>query len=253
MHNDIKKAFSQTTKILLGVDLGDAELYEKWLMHNVRMVFEQKSAVSTKPVYTLPFKFYMAARERSTQLEESLELGKRMLSEKDAQQISLSNAPQTLKDISYYTSQTVLGTNIEVVKSGLHLDSSYCYYGANFVNSKYCAYCMWPRQSEYIFGSDICFSSKFCINCYNSISLSRCFEVSYSNSCNDCMFCHNCEGCSDCIFCFNAKSLRYAIFNREYAKEEYLKIKKLVLSEISGKLLRDKNLDLNIYNLGCRS
>jgi len=48
------------------------------------------------------------------------------------------------------------------------------------------------------------------------------------------------------------KAKRYAIGNVEMKKEEYLKIKKLVLTEIANKLEKDKKLDLNIYNVGGR-
>ena len=49
----------------------------------------------------------------------------------------------------------------------------------------------------------------------------------------------------------HAKSLRYAIFNKQYPKEEYLKIKKIIQNEIFSKLEKDKNLELNIFNIGC--
>ncbi|MFH0817693.1 MAG: hypothetical protein V1909_03600, partial [Candidatus Micrarchaeota archaeon] len=87
--------------------------------------------------------------------------------------------------------------------------------------------------------------------CYNSVKLTRCFEMDSCRSCSDSYFSHNCEGLSNCMFCFNAKSLRYAIGNVEVGREQYMKIKKRVLDEIVKKLEKDKNLDLDIYNIGC--
>ena len=34
--------------------------------------------------------------------------------------------------------------------------------------------------------------------------------------------------------------------------EDYLKVKKLVLDEIANKLEKNKKLDIDIYNIGCR-
>jgi hypothetical protein len=83
------------------------------------------------------------------------------------------------------------------------------------------------------------------------VNLSRCFEVSQSVSCSDCYFCHNCENVRDSMFCFNAKNLKFAIGNREYPREEYMRIKALALKEISGTLLRDKTYPYSIYNVAC--
>ena len=75
--------------------------------------------------------------------------------------------------------------------------------------------------------------------------------MSNSNSCTDCYFCHNCENVHESMFCFNAKNLCHAIGNRELPKEEYLRIKKLMLAEMAGKLLKNKSLEHGIYNIRC--
>ncbi len=54
------------------------------------------------------------------------------------------------------------------------------------------------------------------------------------------------------MFCFNAKNLSYAIGNVQLQKEQYLRLKKIVLEEIAGKLEKEKQLDLSIYNVGCK-
>ncbi|MFH1470405.1 MAG: hypothetical protein ABIF01_01535, partial [Candidatus Micrarchaeota archaeon] len=133
----------------------------------------------------------------------------------------------------------------------LYAFASYCYRGAGLMKSKYCAYCMWPRESGYIFGSDFVFSSKLCLKCYKSENLTRCFEVSHSHTCSDCYFCHNCENVHDSMFCFNTKNLRHAIGNVELGKDDYLKLKKRILSGMAEKLEREKRLDYNIFNIGC--
>ncbi|MEW6529128.1 MAG: hypothetical protein AB1391_04515 [Candidatus Micrarchaeota archaeon] len=118
-----------------------------------------------------------------------------------------------------------------------------------FHQSKNVAYSFWPKYAEHVFGTYMVFYSEYCINCYKSTKLKRCFEVDNSYNCSDCYFCYNCENLSDCMFCFNTKSKRYAIGNVEIGREQYMRIKKIVLGEITTKLENDKKLDLSIYNI----
>ena len=51
------------------------------------------------------------------------------------------------------------------------------------------------------------------------------------------------------MFCFNIKGKSYAIGNVEVGKEEYGRIRKLLLADIHSRLEKSKRLDRNIYNL----
>lgn len=147
------------------------------------------------------------------------------------------------------TPEVVMGQNQNMVEAAAYANSVNCFHGSYFNQSKFCAYCFWPRQSEYIFGSVESFSSKFCLKCYNSLNLTRCFEVSDSTNCSDCYFCYNCEGLSNCMFCFNTKSKRYAIANVEVGKEEFERIKTIVLAALAEKIQKENGLDLDIYTI----
>ncbi len=249
MGKAIEQAFEAATKVVLGKTLSGLENYEDWLQTNLRPAKKHKSAVSSQMVYDPPLSFYAPASKRAVKQSEALELGKHSLSESDALSLNLSNAAKLLEPLRHHTSDAITGQNVEVEECSLYINSSYCYRACSFVNCKFCAYSFWPRDSEYMFGVDTVFSSKFCIKCYNSVNLTRCVEVSHSSNCSDSYFCHNCDACSECMFCTNAKALRYAIFNHQYPKEEYLRIKKLVLEEIAQKLEKNKKLELSIFNL----
>jgi len=54
------------------------------------------------------------------------------------------------------------------------------------------------------------------------------------------------------MFCFNAKNKSYAIGNVEVGEENFAMVKRLVLGEIAAKLEKNRTLDLDIYNIGCR-
>jgi hypothetical protein len=101
-----------------------------------------------------------------------------------------------------------------------------------------------------MFGCDHVFYSQSCVNCYRSLRVQRCFEVSDSLDCSDCYFCHNCEGLHDCMFCFNAKGLKNAIGNVQLAREKYLAAKKRILLSLLSRIGKGKGMALDIYNLG---
>ncbi len=249
---ELEKSFRSLTRVLLGEELSDLHSYAGWLQENVRMSTEQKSLVSGKPIYLPYFSFFQETKDRLVSLEELPGLSKKCLEEREVEGLRVSNAPESLRQISCYCPEVHHGQTMNVEKTSLYGESSYGYLVEGMVKSKYCAYCLWPRESEHIYGSDFIFSSKFCLKCYKSENLTRCFEVGHSNSCSDCYFCHNCEGLLECMFCFNTKSLRYAIGNVEIGKEGYMKVKKLVLEEIVKKLEKEKRLDYSIFNIGCR-
>ena len=61
---------------------------------------------------------------------------------------------------------------------------------------------------------------------------------------------HYPENRRDCMFCFNSKNIFRAIGNAEYPAEDYSKIKRSLLEQISGELQKKKSLKWNIYELG---
>jgi hypothetical protein len=75
--------------------------------------------------------------------------------------------------------------------------------------------------------------------------------VDSSRDCADCYFCHNCENVQSGIFCFNAKNLRYAVGNLEVGREEFLRVKAMLLRRILPELEEGKQPGLDIFNIAC--
>ena len=251
MNKQIEEDFAMLTRLLLGKSLGQLKEYEGWLQEHRREIPSHKSAVGERMIFDPPLIFYKHIAGRGVKPDEALRLGGKDIGNEQARRLDFTNAASLLASIAYFTTENTYGTNVEVEECSLYGNSSYCYQVHSFVNCKHCAHSFWPRDSEYLFGVDTVFSSKFCLKCYNSVNLTRCFEVSHSSNSSDCYFCHNLDACSECLFCTNSKSLRYAVFNHEVGKEEYLCVKKLVLEEVSRRLEKDKRLGLNIFNVGC--
>ena len=252
MGKEIEKAWKAVSAVMFGRDLGPLQDYEDWLMREVPPILVHKSALSDRMIYAPSFVFYAATKKQLISLEESLEWGKEHLSYEKAEKLTLANAAKTLGNLRFYSPEVMDGQNTCMEECGaIFYSCSYCYKCSALAYDKYCAYSLWPRQSEHIFGSVWVFSCQFCINCFHSENLTRCFEVSNSATCTDCYFCHNCENVRDSMFCFNAKNLRYAIGNREFGKEKYLEIKKGLISEMASELEKTRSLRHGIYGIGC--
>ncbi len=249
--DEYEKAFQSVTSVVLGRKLTGYRDYEGWLTSRIAGLAKASSAMSGEQAYFPVFGFYEAIRHRLLTKDEAYgTAGKRHLSEEQVGGLSLVNAAETLKGISITTSDTVMGTCSRMSECAIYFDSSACFRSALVATSKYAIYSFWPRHSEYVVGCHYAFSCSFCIRCFNSENLSRCFEVSDSADCSSCYFCYNCENLQDCMFCFNTKAKKYAIGNVEFPPGQYRRIKEALLGQIAGELERDKELKWDIYSIG---
>ncbi|MCL6089243.1 MAG: hypothetical protein M1530_03745 [Candidatus Marsarchaeota archaeon] len=248
----VEEAFSQTTKLLLGKPLEGMDSYAFWLMSRKPRIEKCSSAISGREVYRGDYCCsFDLPKDRLICMDEApLVAEHARLSQQEAERMTLADAPRLLGKIALCSPEYHEGRNSNIIDCPTALDSSNCYRSVATVFAKYCAFGTWPRSSQYCFGYFSCLSSSSCINAYQSVKLARCFEMDNCRDCSDCLFCHNAENCRDCMFCFNVKAKQYAIGNVEVGKEQYMKIKKLVLAEIVRKLEKDKTLDIDIYNIG---
>ena len=252
---EIEKAFQSATALLLGKKLEGIKGYSEWLERHVKGRIEgRKSKISDRLVYVPTVEFYRLLGKNIVTLDESLELGKMALSGPEVEKLTLANSQKALSGIKATTPEIIYSRNIGTEESSNYGPTQYCYRARFTWFSKYIANSFWARDSEHLFGcANVAAGSSFCIKCYSSTKLTRCFEVNDSNNCADCYFCHNCEDLKECMFCFNAKGKRYAIGNAEVGREEYLKIKKMLQAQMHAELEKTKSLRYDIYNIGSKS
>ena len=249
----VEEEFSKTTGILFGKPLRGVDAYAKWLGQHVQKMEVRTSAASKAKI---PFSQWLIGTqqtppERSLTAQEAQAFGQTVhIDAQEAQTLTLENAHERIGKLAFFNLEFLEGTNRNLAECSMCIDSSFGYCCAALVYSKYCAYSCWPRSSEHAFGCEALFDSSFCVNCYHSVKLTRCFELDTCRSCSDCLFCHNCENVHDSMFCFNVKNLRYAIGNVEVGREKYARVKGIVLSQISQKLEKDKKLGIDIYSIG---
>ncbi len=250
----IEDAFSKTCQLLFGRPLkGGIDRYSEWLMRHVPKIESHPSALSGKPVYRGDYCNYSdLPKDRLILLDEGPLVEELKLSREEVDRLSFSTVHAVIGKISFFSPEYRDGTNTNIIECPTTGFASNCYRGLALVYAKYAAYSFWPRDSEHVFGCKQMFDSGFCINCYYSIKLKRCFEMDDCRDCTDAYFCHNCENVHDSMFCFNVKNKKYAIGNAELGREKYLEIREKVLKELLGELEKNGDFRYDIYDIGAR-
>ena len=249
----IEKAFSATAEIVLKKELRGIQQYEPWLMRHALKPKEVTSRFGSKIYLPVGFGFseYTALlpdKELVSQNEADA-LGALHLSEKSVG--GLNSIRENIGNIAYFCPDASHGINRNAIESPCIDTASNVYkaYGATY--SEHIGAMSLPIESSYLFGGYRNVKSKFCINCYVSLYLNRCFEVDTSTKCSDTYFAHNCEGLQEAMFCFNTKGKRYAIGNAQLPPEQYKKIKSMLLGQISDEIVKTKSLRYDVFNIGC--
>lgn len=253
----INRAFSKITSVVLGKSFPDITEYEKFLQRHVAPIIISKSPLSGKKVIAATYVPKLVDNPRLARRliaeDEMWKIGKMSIKEEALENLSmdLEKLAQTLSDISFFTLDIRVGSNLNIVDAVIVMDSENCYKGTDYVYSKKCGICVWPRESDHVFGSTLACASSFCLKSHYSKKLSRCFEVDSCENCSDLYYSHNCENVHDSMFCFNVKNLRNAVGNAPLAPGEYKKIKQSVLEQLAAELEKKKDLKWDIYNIGC--
>ena len=245
----VEKAWRSASKIVLGQERGGIAGYAAWLQETALPVRKLKGKFGTdtyKPL--LPLVGGIPAKSLCTR-EEAMRENKPMITGSEAG-LRLEQLAVLVAKKASITMEMVEGTTREVPEVTQAIDSTECWSEWDTTSSTRSACSTGVIQSSYIFGGYFrILDSEFCINCYDIVQLKRCFEVDSSSRTNNCYFSHNLEGCEECIFCWNSKGLRYAVFNQQLPKEDYLKLKKMLLGYLNSQLDAKKKVGQTVFGL----
>ena len=88
---------------------------------------------------------------------------------------------------------------------------------------------------EYVVASRGSGSSQYCIRLNNSGECNSSFDVYNSAKISRSFYVYNCFDMYECMFCSNMQGKKYCIANMQFEKEEYFRIKAMVIDWISNK------------------
>ncbi len=249
---EVEAAFASTCRIVLGKE-HKSGMVAPWLMS--RAIGRKKiKGAGALPTYTVdsPLGRQIGRGELVT-FDEAMKSASSKMELGENELPSLDEIAKRAAKHAYFSMEFREGQNQNTQDTVEAFNSTDVYRVWWSLISKHSAYSTVVTESEHIFGGwgRIMFS-QFCIGCDNSMYASNSFESDSLYKCRNCYFSHNCENVEDGIFCFNAKGLRYAVCNTQVSKEEYARVKKMLLEYVNGKLERDGKLDVSAYNIGIR-
>jgi len=140
--------------------------------------------------------------------------------------------------------------NSEVVEASDHIYSSnyiynsqHIYMGQKIMFSENCS------ESEYLLACRGGSGSNFSIRLFDSSKTANSFEIDWSGNISNSYFIHDCFDLRDCMFCFHIRSKEYCIGNKQYTKEKYLELKKVLLEEYISQLIQNKKPIVRLSDL----
>lgn len=145
--------------------------------------------------------------------------------------ISIEDILKAWKEINYITGEKYINSK-EVSESDGIYNSLSIYRSVSIFDSKNIVFSYKIFDSNYMLACRDSSSCTLGIRVKESIYCSSCFEASWSNKVSKSMFIHDCFDLYECLFCSHLRSKKYCIANMQFEKEEYFKIKKLVIDWI---------------------
>jgi hypothetical protein len=242
----IDDAFKSTSRIIFGTEIGTMEQNHNLLAE--RATIPQKTTTFFgNPTYFSPvFFFNQVPKDRMIcKEEEALAAAQKI----DVADDDLAAVMKKIGNIAFYRIDMDEGHVSNLINTPIAYHGINALYVCDLTYGKNCAYCTYGLNDEAVFGCFRTIHSKYSIRCESCYNVTGCFELDACSNCSNSMFCHNCEGLDNCLFCFNTKSLRYAVGNVEVGREEFLRIKKLVISAVLDGIKKDGKIPFDIFDL----
>ncbi len=246
----IERSFASAMSLLLGKPPANLKSLEKWLGRHTIGLEPVRTVFGTRTYRPLDFGAYSKMpMERMVTTPELFELGKSVALGEESLG-GLERIRDSLGEIAYFTGEFLEGENRNIIEAPIALHSVNVYKGYESTYSENTGMTSMSLHSKFAYGCNRIIDSQFCVDCYNSLYLNRCFEMDSCTKCTDSLFCHNSEGLQDCMFCFNMKGSRHCIGNNELPKGKYASVRSAIAGQIAGELAGKKSLGWDIYSIG---
>lgn len=169
---------------------------------------------------------------------------KRLLSEKASEQRmqqdnwmqektslgSLSKVLDKVANISFFRGTRLVNSDVVEDSDDIY-SSSYVYDCIHIYTCQKMMFCNGNKESEYLMASKGSTNCSFSIRLLDCGSVSNSFDLHWCGKMSNTYFCHSCYDLRDCMFCFHINSKQYCIANIQYKKEEYEKLRDMILKQ----------------------
>ena len=134
-------------------------------------------------------------------------------------------------EINYFTTERQIDS-INVSESDNVHFSENIYRSQDIRRSKNILFSDGMQDCEFVVGGRSVSDNTFCIRIEDSGVCANSFSVSWSTRITNSMFIHDCADIQDSMFCTNMKGGQYCIANMQFEKEEYERIRLMVVQWI---------------------
>ena len=247
---ETEKALSTALRIVLQHEHKNVAKLTPWIEKRAVKVRRTKGARGASVLkYETPTLKGIASGKLAS-LEMALQSATNCIAIGDGEMPSLVEVAKRAASRALLTLEMQEGNNLAVRQTPVRYDSTNTEGLWFSLHSKHSGLSSIVTDSEYCFGGYIrILECQFCVSCNNITKCSGCFECDSCFSCRNCFFCHNCENVEEGILCFNLKGARYAILNQSVSKEEYMRVRGMLLSHISCELEKEGSLERSIFDL----
>lgn len=201
--------------------------YRKKFAFDIPLPSEETCALSGKPTWSFS--------AESNKIASQEAIADRFKEDEWMQKKESINSMEDLlrrwQKINYITGEKYINSK-EVNRSDGVYHSAFVYQSVSIFDSKNIIFSYKIFDCNYLLASRDDSSCVLGIRTKESLNCSSCFEVSWSAKVSRSMFIHDCFDLYECLFCFHIRSKRYCVANMQFEKEEYLRIKKMVIDWI---------------------
>ena len=238
-YSELNRQWKATCRAVLGGEIGELSEYGRWLSGLNDPLCVRASSVSGKRVVMTSENYCKGAKV--IDLAEADFMGKfEPLSINEIKDIDSILA--AVAERAAYCGSIVIGNSKFVEGSSEVSDSFYVYNSVRISGCKNVAHSQWMRLSENIFGTNEGGESGFCIRSGIVYRNSRCFELWIGGNTSDSYYSYGLEDCHDCMFSFNLIGKSNAVGNLVLPKDKYAALKRKLLAELRGELVRNRKL-----------
>lgn len=147
---------------------------------------------------------------------------------------SLEDLFSVWEEVNYMTGEKIINSK-NVSHSDSISNSIEIYSSSLIINSKNILFSHNINNSNYLLASKGSNGCNLGLRLVDSIYCTSSYEVRWSSKISKSFFITDCFDLVECMFCFGIKSKKYCIANMQFEKEEYFKIKQMVIDWILKK------------------
>ena len=164
---------------------------------------------------------------------------------KKGQLNSIDDMLTSWREINYLRGERNINS-VDITKSDCIYNSSSVYQCYEMIHAQENVFSYNSLDCKYLVASSNNSMCTLGVRMDESVRCSSSFEVSFSDKVSRSMYIHDSVDLYECIFCAHLRSKKYCIANMQFEKEEYLKMKNIVikwtLENFDAKLKAELNL-----------